>query len=65
MIFWRREKFMSCSLTPPWDIGDLIADMLEKDGLETFEIVDRFYEVGSLSGISDLDLFLRSSNEFC
>ena len=65
MIFLRKEEFMSNLFTPPWDIGDLIADMLKKDCLETFEILERFYEVGSPSGISDLDLFLRSTNEFC
>lgn len=64
MFFLKKEEFMCHLRTPPWDIGNLIAEMLEKDRLETFEILERFYEVGSLSGISDLNLFLRSYNEF-
>ena len=43
-----------------FDLGDLLAALARAGSLAGYEVFDRFYEVGSLQGITDLNAFLTS-----
>ena len=42
----------------PYDLADLYQLLLKKNKLAAFEIKERFYEIGSFSGISELENYL-------
>ena len=48
-----------------YDLSLLHQDLLKNDQLGAFEIHERFYEVGSLAGIKDLDYYLAHQMREC
>ena len=42
----------------PYDLAVLFQNLLKKDDLAAFEVSERFYEVGSFSGMADLGYYL-------
>ena len=44
-----------------WDLAAVYEDLLAKGQLASFEVAERFYEIGSLQGIDDLKCYLRRS----
>jgi NDP-sugar pyrophosphorylase family protein len=44
------------------DLSDVLANLSEKKRLASYEVFERFYEIGSLQGIKDLGKFLREKN---
>lgn len=47
----------------PYDLATLYQTMLAEDQLTGFEVFQRFYEVGSFSGIQDLEHYLNSQRQ--
>ncbi len=45
----------------PSDLGDVYRDLLSRGDLASFEVHDRFYEVGSFDGIRELEQFLSAT----
>jgi len=43
----------------PFDLADLYCNLVRQQRLAGFEVYDRFYEIGSPSGLSETDAFLR------
>jgi len=41
------------------DLANIYKNLIEKDDLLGYEIKERFYEIGSFTGIEDLKIFLR------
>lgn len=46
----------------PHDLADLYQSILAKKQLAAFEVKERFYEIGSFSGISELERYLLCSS---
>jgi NDP-sugar pyrophosphorylase family protein len=42
-----------------FDLADIYRGLLQEDELAAFEVADRFYEIGSMEGIRDLEGFLE------
>jgi NDP-sugar pyrophosphorylase family protein len=42
----------------PWDLARLYQDLLGKRELAAYEVKERFYEIGSFSGLEELRLYL-------
>ena len=60
--------FMASAFEPipdgePYDLYELYRQLLSKGELAAFEVVERFYEVGSLGGIEQLTRYLKQSTE--
>lgn len=43
------------------DLASLYGELLREDDLGGFEVAERFYEIGSFSGLEELDVLLSSS----
>lgn len=54
----RSEALAAWSADEPFDLGAFYGSMLEKNDLAAFEVKERFYEVGSISGLKDTEAFL-------
>lgn len=50
------DKFLEAS---SFDLSDVYSRLLNEEELGGFEVVERFYEIGSLQGIDDFSKFLR------
>jgi len=50
------DKFLEAS---SFDLSDVYTQLLNDEELGGFEVVERFYEIGSLQGIDDFSKFLR------
>jgi NDP-sugar pyrophosphorylase family protein len=44
------------------DLSNVLENLSEKKRLASYEVSERFYEIGSLQGIMDLSKFLREKN---
>jgi NDP-sugar pyrophosphorylase family protein len=52
--------FEDYSLDEPFDLAEVYNHLSLQNQLEGYEVFDRFYEIGSLSGIRDTEEFLLS-----
>lgn len=56
---FRSEAFDMVPGGKPWDLAVLYQDLLRAGKLAAFEAPQRFYEIGSFSGIAELSSYLR------
>lgn len=59
---FRREAFDTVSEDVPYDLADLYHILLENEDLAAFEVMERFYEIGSITGLEDLKSHLAHSS---
>ncbi len=57
---FRPEAFNSCPAEKPFDLSELYSDLVTQEQLAGLEIKERFYEIGSIAGLIELDSLLRS-----
>jgi N-acetyl-alpha-D-muramate 1-phosphate uridylyltransferase len=55
----RREALDRLEEGKPYDLATLYQQLLSEGQLAAFEVTDRFYEIGSFSGIEELSAHLR------
>ncbi len=46
-----------------FDLSEVYGKLLEKDLLAGYEVKERFYEIGSFTGLEETDKFLRETNQ--
>jgi NDP-sugar pyrophosphorylase family protein len=51
---FRREAFDTVPADRSWDLAELYQDLLRRGELASFEMNERFYEIGSLAGLEEL-----------
>jgi len=56
---FRREVFEVLPSDTNIDLATIYQDLLQQEQLAAFEVRERFYEIGSLSGLQETDEFLR------
>ena len=56
---FRKEVFEKINENDVVDLADIYKDLLKKNKLAGYEIFERFYEIGSFSGIEELKLLLK------
>lgn len=62
---FRAEAFANVPAGKPCDLTDVYTDLLQRKQLAAFEVRERFYEIGSPSGLRETTEFLasRAANE--
>ena len=58
---FQRAVFEALSPNEVCDLADVYKSLLADKQLAAYEVKDRFYEIGSPSGIADLEQYLRQS----
>ena len=53
-----KEVFERCPVDEPFDLATVYNDLSSKNMLAGFEVYERFYEIGSLSGIEETSAFI-------
>ena len=56
---FRRQAFDAVPEGVPYDLATVYQDLLRRGELAAWESPERFYEIGSVEGIADLERFLR------
>jgi Nucleoside-diphosphate-sugar pyrophosphorylase involved in lipopolysaccharide biosynthesis/translation initiation factor 2B, gamma/epsilon subunits (eIF-2Bgamma/eIF-2Bepsilon) len=60
------EVFSSLPSNQPADLAEIYQTLLEEQKLLSYEVTQRFYEIGSFDGLNELDeLLTRNPNQFC
>ena len=59
---FQREAFAIIPENTPYDLADLYQFLLGKGELAAFEVMERFYEIGSIAGLKELKRYLASSS---
>ena len=59
---FQREAFATVPEDVPYDLADLYQFLLEKGELAAFEVMERFYEIGSIAGLEELKSHLARSS---
>jgi NDP-sugar pyrophosphorylase family protein len=62
---FRASVFSGLPKQLPFDLSTLYAELLAQRRLGAYEVEQRFYEIGSLSGIRDLEAYLSSDRSPC
>jgi NDP-sugar pyrophosphorylase family protein len=57
---FEQSAFRQLSGEGPWDLAKLYQKLLETGGLAGCEVLERFYEIGSVSGLNELSRYLAS-----
>ena len=57
---FRKEAFDPWPPEASFDLGDVLRRLVEEKQLASFEVGQRFYEVGSPQGLAELDVVLRA-----
>ena len=60
---FKKEAFSNVPTGQPRDLAQLYQDMLKRDQLAAFEVRDRFYEIGSVSGLDETRQYLASRSK--
>lgn len=60
---FKKDVFANLPIDEPYDLALVYEDLLKKKQLAAFEVYERFYEVGSFSGIKDLEHYLSQSKK--
>ncbi|HEY3455019.1 MAG TPA: nucleotidyltransferase family protein [Bryobacteraceae bacterium] len=58
-----KSAFSSLSADEPTDLASVYGRLLERNDLAASEVNERFYEIGSLEGIRDLEQYLSGSGK--
>ena len=61
---FRTEAFASRPAGKAFDLSEVYRELIVKDQLAGYEVDQRFYEIGSLNGWTELDALLRSQGLF-
>lgn len=62
LLAMRREAFDPWLDHPAFDLADLLGPLASAGRLVGFEVFDRFYEIGSVQGIADLERYLAAGH---
>jgi len=62
---FRASVFSGLPKQRPFDLSTLYADLLAERRLGSYEVQERFYEIGSSGGIRDLEAYLSSDRTPC
>ena len=57
-----RSEVFCRSGSEPFDLAEVMGDLVAKSEMAAFEVGERFYEIGSPAGIADLDAHLLKKN---
>ncbi|MGD0036171.1 MAG: nucleotidyltransferase family protein [Bacteroidota bacterium] len=60
---FHKEAFKNIADNTPYDLADLYQELLSRNQLAAFEINNRFYEIGSVSGIKELEANLLAQRK--
>lgn len=60
---FRADAFDSFKFKERFDLSDVISHLVAGDQLAAFEVHDRFYEIGSPSGLDELNTLLKSRSD--
>jgi N-acetyl-alpha-D-muramate 1-phosphate uridylyltransferase len=60
---FNQRAFAFVPTDEPHDLAQLYQDMLKQDQLAAFEVKNRFYEIGSASGLQETRRYLASKNK--
>jgi NDP-sugar pyrophosphorylase family protein len=60
---FKKEAFDRVSTGEPYDLAQLYQDMLKQNQLAAFEVRNRFYEIGSVSGLQETRQYLTSRSK--
>jgi NDP-sugar pyrophosphorylase family protein len=62
LSYFNANVFSNLPIDTPIDLSDIIEELVTNDEISGFEVFQRFYEVGSISGLKDFsELMERSS----
>jgi NDP-sugar pyrophosphorylase family protein len=61
LSFFNKSVFDIYSLDANFDLSDTFSALCKANQLAAFEVKERFYEVGSISGISDFTNYIKRS----
>jgi N-acetyl-alpha-D-muramate 1-phosphate uridylyltransferase len=61
LSFFKKEVFSNQELGKYFDLSEVFEDLSRRKVLAGYEVFNRFYEVGSLQGISDLSKYLSGA----
>lgn len=59
LSLFRREVFERYPADKPFDLADVMRDLVTQRQLAGYEVPERFYEIGSHEGLRELDTLLR------
>ena len=62
LIFFKREVFEETVIGKTFDLSEMLHKLSKQFRIAGFEVQSRFYEVGSFSGIIELETYLRKKN---
>jgi N-acetyl-alpha-D-muramate 1-phosphate uridylyltransferase len=60
----RAEGLASWANDEPFDLAEVYGRLLSEKQLSGYEVTERFYEIGSMQGLAELDAFLRRQPAF-
>ena len=60
---FKKEAFGFVPTRQPYDLAQLYQDMLKQNQLAAFEVRNRFYEIGSVSGLHETRQYLASRSK--
>ncbi len=63
LALYRREAFLRHMPGENFDISELMKDLVERNEMAAFQVEQRFYEIGSIEGIADLERYLVRSKK--
>jgi NDP-sugar pyrophosphorylase family protein len=59
LSFFNKSVFLQYALDLPLDLARVFTDLVSTNNLAGYEVFDRFYEIGSLQGISDFKEYME------
>lgn len=63
LSLFRREVFEQYPADKPFDLADVMGDLVARKQLAGYEVKERFYEIGSHAGLEELDALLSGAKE--
>jgi NDP-sugar pyrophosphorylase family protein len=60
LVVVRKIVFDPCPPNEPFDLSDVLSQMVDSGQVATFETDQRFYEIGSTSGIKETEEYIRT-----
>jgi MurNAc alpha-1-phosphate uridylyltransferase len=63
LSYWDAQVFLDSSLPTTFDLQEVYSELIGKRQLHCFEVNQRFYEVGSVEGIEELEKFVGGKHD--
>jgi NDP-sugar pyrophosphorylase family protein len=60
LSLFKAAVFNSCSADEPFDLAEVMSKLVRQKQLAGFEVQERFYEIGSPAGLSELETLLKT-----